>query len=96
MESTDHSFESADCRGVPIVEGYSAAMVDVLSLLDSAERAGLRSGRAMRLRAKLERGLVLDAERMSAVEQWLRDWLGYHEAATALDVFDLSAPAVTS
>lgn len=93
MHVTDHLFESVPRRQAAAAEDYPAVVADVLSLLDSAERAGLRSGRAMRLRAKLERGLVLDAERVSAVEQWLRDWLAHRQGAAG---FDGRTPSVTA
>ena len=87
MQGTDHLFESDGNRDVP-AGAYPAAVADILALLDTAERVGLRSGRAMRLRSKLERGFTIDAERMAAMEQWLRDWLARHEAVR---VFELGA-----
>lgn len=67
MESPDQSFELLHRRRIAGVEEYPAPVADVGSLLDSAERAGLRSGRAMRLRARASRA---SCHRLTSTSMW--------------------------
>jgi hypothetical protein len=61
---------------------YGNASSDLLGLLTEAERAGLSTDRAQRLRERLERGPAILPERVAEIERSLRNWLYRREDVT--------------
>ncbi len=60
---------------------YAHAVADILTLLGEAERAGLQSDRAQKLRDQLERSPHLTPARISDIERSIRKWLARREDA---------------
>lgn len=61
--------------------GHAATASDLLDLLGVAERAGLRTRRAARLRERLGHGPPIALERMEQLERYLRGWLEKQDRA---------------
>lgn len=75
--------------------GYAHALADLLTLLAEAERAGLRSARAAKLRSALERGDRYTPARLAEIERALRQWLKRRESPDAPpESVGLSPPSV--
>lgn len=58
---------------------YVHAVADLLTLLAEAERVGLPSARAQRLRDQLQQGPQLTSARISEIERSLRNWIARQE-----------------